>query len=212
MIFKNALRRLGPSVALIVGVAAGAIGGAGPAAADPPIGPDPASPWQDPAPCATAAVTGHETDRVDRSTPHLWLSGWAQRCLGDKGEPPTDPHRFGFAYFRPAAHGTQHPEPVAVMRSWRLFDYAPGAGPTAWRGRFDTWGTGEPRTAVPICLMRDERTRLACLYVELVEDKDGQTFAVTAIPTDDPRVTGHRVEWAVRPNGPTPTPECGSCV
>ena len=60
----------------------------------------------------------------------------------------------------------------------------------------------------------DTETRMACLFVELVEDKgEGlMTFVVTPIPTDDSRVTGHRVTFVAEPSGPGPTPRCAACV
>jgi hypothetical protein len=203
--------RLVPRLALGLVLGLTLIGAPTPAAADgPPIGPLPNNLWPDAAACATGAFTGHIV-RPTSGEPLLTLSGWAQRCLDEKGEPPTDAERFGFAYFRPGLQG-QDPSPVGTMREWRLRPYEPGVAATAWDGTFDTSGTGTHRDAAPICLMRDSLTRVACLYVELVTEREGPTYVVTPLPINDLRVAGHRIEWAARPTGPIPTPECAGCV
>jgi hypothetical protein len=116
------------------------------------------------------------------------------------------PARFGVAYFwwNFAGH-----TPVGVMHARRLRSYEPGAGRTAFSGIYDLRGTLTYRTTVPICLMSDPATKLACVQVRLVGDDAEPGFEVTPIPINDPRVTPHTITWAPTV---TTTPECAACV
>jgi hypothetical protein len=189
------------TVAVTVPASAGDFGGG--------AKPTPPDPWPDTVSCATGAFTGHTSQPpTDPSGSRLVLSGWAQQCPGEKnGEPRAA--RFGFAYMRPGIGSGQGLTVEGVMHDRRLFVYEYADAPTPWSGRFDLYGTGGYHTEAPLCLMANEKTRVACVRVSIGGAPGTETFTVTPIPLDDPAVAHERIVFVT---GSATSPECGACV
>jgi hypothetical protein len=157
--------------------------------------------------CATGEFTGHVAS-FDGRWPRLSLSGWAGPCEDEKDPDAVTGRRFGFAYYPYPA-----PTPFSAGRlySMRLRSFQSPTGPTAFAGSFDfSTAMLHDSPDMPICLMRDLRSRVACVLVRLDTDA---VPTVTPLAVDDPRVSNVVVYATESPGEDAePTPNCGWCL
>jgi hypothetical protein len=157
--------------------------------------------------CLTGGFTGHLAG-ISYGWPRLELSGWAGPCADGKDSEALTGLRFGFAYY---------PLPGATMfsagrvYSMRLRSFGSPTGPTQFEGAFDfSTAMLHDSPDMPICLMRDLGSRVACVVVRL----DGDSMPTVApLAVDDPRVSNVVVYATDSPGeDKAPTPNCGWCL
>lgn len=163
--------------------------------------------WPDPARCATGMFTGHVVGPPSVNGP-LVLSGRIGPCRPSAGNPdPWVSGRFGFAY-PPGRYVLDVPPQPGRVYATRLRSYTSATGQTLFAGHFDFQTASLfGHAQMPVCLMKDLHTRLACVIVELAPDG---TPTVTHTTPSDPRAAGPLVLYS---NPDTEhTPNCGTCL